>query len=59
MIKECYRVRFRIENGVSATNREDTVMLYSASESEAIATLKARGSVPWDKNVIILSIVKR
>lgn len=59
MIKECYRVRFRIENGASATNREDTIMLYSASESEAIAALKARGSIPRDKNVIILSIVKR
>lgn len=59
MIKECYHVRFRIENGASATNREDTIMLYSASESEAIATLKARGSVPRDKSVIILSIVKR
>lgn len=59
MIKDYYRVRYRIENGVSATNREDTVMLYSASESEAIATLKARGSVPRDKTVIILSIVKR
>lgn len=59
MKKECYRVCFRVENDASATNREDTVMLYSASESEAIATLKARGSVPHDKNVIILSIVKR
>jgi hypothetical protein len=55
MIKECYRVRYRVGN----TNREDTVMLYSASESEAIATLKARGSVPRDMPVVILTIVKR
>lgn len=59
MVRECYEVRYRIDNGVSSSYRQDTVMLYSASESEAIAALKARGSVPRDKNVIILSIHKR
>lgn len=59
MIRECYIVRYRIENGVFASNREDTIMLYSASESEAIAALEARGSVAHDKNVIILGIYKR
>lgn len=56
MTKELYRVRYRIEGPASATNTSATVMLYSASESEAIYELKRRGTVGHDKDVIILSI---
>ena len=47
---------YRIVSAASATNASATVMLYSASESEAIAALKARGTIRRDKDVIILSI---
>ncbi len=56
MTKELYRVRYRIEGPASATNASATVMLYSASESEAINELKKRGTIGRDKTVIILSI---
>ena len=47
---------YRVASAVSATNASATVMLYSASESEAIAELKKRGTISRDKDVIILSI---
>lgn len=56
MNKDLYRVRYRIEGPASATNASATVMLYSASESEAVSELKKRGTVGRDKTVIILSI---
>lgn len=56
MNKDLYRVRYRIEGPASATNASATVMLYSASESEAVYELKKRGTVGRDKTVIILSI---
>ena len=56
MTKELYRVKYRIEGPASATNASATVMLYSASESEAISELKKRGTIGRDKTVIILSI---
>ena len=57
MVKRNYRVWYRIESATSATNASATIMLFSASESEAIAELKKRGSIGWDKTVIILDIV--
>ena len=51
MTKELYRVKYRVEGPASAT-----VMLYSASESEAIYELKKRGTIGRDKTVIVLSI---
>ena len=56
MTRELYRVRYRVEGPASATNASATVMLYSASESEAIYELKKRGTIGHDKDVIILSI---
>ena len=56
MTRELYRVRYRVEGPASATNASATVMLYSASESEAVYELKRRGTVGSDKTVIILSI---
>lgn len=56
MTRQSYTVRYRVESAGSATNSMATVMLYSPSESEAIAALKARGTVGRDKNIIILSI---
>ena len=56
MVKRSYRVYYRIEGAASATNAWATVMLYSASESEAISELKKRGTVGRDKQVIILSV---
>ena len=56
MVRSSYRVVYRVVSAASATNASATVMLYSASESEAIAALKARGTIGRDKNVIILSI---
>ncbi len=44
IIKELYRVKYRIEGLASATNASATVLLYSASESEAIYELKKRGT---------------
>lgn len=58
MNKELYRVRYRIEGPASATNASATMMLYSASESEAIYELKRRGTIGSDKTVIILEIQK-
>ena len=58
MTKELYRVKYRIEGPASATNASATVMLYSASESEAIAELKKRGTIGQDKTVIILEITR-
>lgn len=58
MTKELYRVKYRIEGSASATNASATVMLYSASESEAIAELKRRGTIGRDKTVIILEITR-
>lgn len=52
----CYRVKYRIQSAGSATNATTTIMLYSASESEAIVALKQRGTVRRDADVIILSI---
>ena len=57
MVKRGYRVRYRIEGPGSATNASATVMLYSASESEAIYELQKRGTIGRDKRVIILEIV--
>ena len=56
MNKDLYRVRYRVEGPASATNTSATVMLYSASESEAVYELKKRGTIGRDKTVIILSI---
>lgn len=56
MARALYRVRYRIKGPASATNASATVMLYSASESEAVCELKRRGTVGSDKTVIILSI---
>lgn len=56
MEKRNYRVRYRIEGPASATNASATVMLYSASESEAIYELQKRGTIGHDKRVIILDI---
>ena len=56
MTRSSYRVVYRVVSAASATNASATVMLYSASESEAIAALKARGTIGRDKDVIILSI---
>ena len=56
MTKEMYRVRYRVEGLASATNASATVMLYSASESEAIYELKKRGTIGRDKTVTVLSI---
>ena len=56
MVHRNYRVVYRIVSAASATKASATVMLYSASESEAIAALKARGTIGRDKDVIILSI---
>lgn len=56
MVRSSYRVVYRVVSAASATNASATVMLYSASESEAIAALKARGTIGRDKDVIILSI---
>ena len=56
MVKRSYRVVYRVVSAASATNASATVMLYSASESEAIAELKKRGTISRDKDVIILSI---
>ena len=58
MTKELYRVKYRIEGQASATNASATVMLYSASESEAIYELKRRGTIGSDKTVIILEITR-
>lgn len=57
MVKRSCRVRYRIEGPASATNASTTVMLYSASESEAIHELQKRGTIGRDKTVIILEIV--
>lgn len=57
MVRSSYRVVYRVVSAASATNASATVMLYSASESEAIAALKARGTIGRDKEVIILSIM--
>lgn len=51
---ESYRVRYRVDNTISWA----TVMLHSASESEAIYELKRRGTVGSDKTVIIMEIHK-
>jgi hypothetical protein len=56
MVKRSYRVVYRVVSAASATNASATVMLYSASESEAIYELKRRGTISRDKDVIILSI---
>lgn len=58
IIKELYRVKYRIEGLASATNASATVLLYSASESEAIYELKKRGTIGNDKMVFILDIRK-
>ncbi len=58
MNMDLYRVRYRIEGPASATNASATMMLYSASESEAIYELKRRGTIGSDKTVIILDIQK-
>jgi hypothetical protein len=56
MTKDLYRVKYRVEGPASATNASATVMLYSASESEAVYELKKRGTIGRDKTVIILSL---
>ena len=48
----CYRVAWKVDNSIE----RGTLNLPSASESAAIEELKRRGSVRWDKNIIILSI---
>lgn len=53
---ESYKVKYRVQGKGSSTNYCHTVMLHSASESEAIAALKQRGSVDPDADVIIQSI---
>lgn len=53
-----YRVKYRVVGSASSTNATTTIMLHSASESEAIAALKQRGTVRRDADVIILSIEK-
>ena len=56
MVRSSYRVVYRVVSAASATNASATVMLYSASESEAIHELKKRGTIGHEKDVIILSI---
>ncbi len=56
MVKRSYRVKYRIEGPASASNASATVMMYSASESEAINELQKRGTIGRDKRVIILDI---
>ena len=56
MTRNMYRVKYLIEGTGSNTYASTTLMLYSASESEAIYELKRRGSVGRDKTVIILNI---
>ena len=56
MVKRSYRVVYRVVSAASATNASAMVMLYSASESDAIYELKRRGTIGRDKDVIILSI---
>lgn len=51
-----YTVKYRVVSSGSSTNASATMMLHSPSESEAIATLKQRGTVGRDKDIIILSI---
>ncbi len=51
-----YRVTYRVEGTGSSTNATAVVMLHSASESEAIAALKHRGTIGTSKTVIILDI---
>lgn len=47
-----YQVKYRVNNTTSSTSMH----LYGPNESEAIAKLKAQGSVSKDATVIILSI---
>ena len=56
MERRNYRVKYRVESATSASNASATVMLYSASESEAINELQKRGTIGRDKRVIILDI---
>jgi hypothetical protein len=56
MVRSSYRVVYRVVSAASATNATATVMLYSASEGEAIYELKKRGTIGRDKDVVILSI---
>ena len=51
-----YRVKYRIDGIASRSYCSATVTLHSPSESEAISELKKRGTVGWDKTVIILDI---
>ncbi len=51
-----YRVKYRVEGAGSSSNASATVMLHSASESEAISALKRRGTIGAGKTVIILEI---
>ena len=53
---DSYTVDYRIEGPASSTNASTSIMLHSASESEAIAALRARGTVSRDQDVIILDI---
>ena len=48
-------VKFRVNN----SERQTTLNLHSASESEAISVLKQQSSIPKDANVIIYSVTKK
>ncbi len=49
---ENYIVKYRVNH----TNSKVTLQLHGGTESEAIAKLKQRGTVPKDAIVIVLSI---
>ena len=47
---------FIVKYRVGSSNHQDTVLLQSGTESEAISVLKSRGTVGKDKDITILSI---
>lgn len=49
---ESYKVKYKVNH----TNSQMTMKLHGGTESEAIAALKQKQSVPKDATVIILSI---
>lgn len=51
---ETYKVKYKVNH----TNSQMTMKLHGGSESEAIASLKQKQSIPKNAEVIILSIEK-
>lgn len=54
-----YEVKYKVIGQASSSYCQDTVLLYSASEPEAIDALKRRGTVGSDANIVILGISPR